>query len=537
MTKRAVLYARVSGDDRAKEGRNLAGQLEMCRKYALDRGYEIIAELAEDERGARGADLDLDKLNRVLDMAERGEFDVLVVREMDRMARDTWKQGYITHELARYGVAIEFVLYDFPPTPEGDLQRHIIAGFAEYEAKKIAQRLARGRRGKVKEGNVRVGRHVPYGYQVVEVDGKTTLEICESEAEVVRLAFQWCAEAGSGQRYGPDTLTGICRRLNDLTANQARAPKWRRYVLHRIFASRLYIGEWHYGKRRRVKRIVDGKEKYVLIRNPEDHHVVLPVPPIVSLDVWKAVQVKLARNRAAAGGQRKYRYLLSGLLTCGTCGAKLSGSGRIQRGRIYKHYRCPAIVSLSGYTQRCDLPSFRANEVDADVWAWLKGWLADPDQLIDGLEEHENGHHDAAAPLREQIAVLDAGVAKGKERLDRLLDVYLSGDIDKSTFRQRKGALDEALQRQRARRRTLQAIVDRQSATRQQIRDLAEFAERIGRTLEVASGDFAAQREIVKKLNVQVMLRVVDGQREVRVVKLLDLDVFIAVPHVEGGVD
>ena len=28
--KRAVLYARVSSDDRGKEGRNLAGQLEMC---------------------------------------------------------------------------------------------------------------------------------------------------------------------------------------------------------------------------------------------------------------------------------------------------------------------------------------------------------------------------------------------------------------------------------------------------------------------------------------------------------------------------
>ena len=34
MTKRAVLYARVSGDDTGKDGRNLAGQLELCRNYA-----------------------------------------------------------------------------------------------------------------------------------------------------------------------------------------------------------------------------------------------------------------------------------------------------------------------------------------------------------------------------------------------------------------------------------------------------------------------------------------------------------------------
>ena len=39
--KRAVLYARVSGDDRGKEDRNLAGQLEMGRKYAREHGYDI----------------------------------------------------------------------------------------------------------------------------------------------------------------------------------------------------------------------------------------------------------------------------------------------------------------------------------------------------------------------------------------------------------------------------------------------------------------------------------------------------------------
>jgi DNA invertase Pin-like site-specific DNA recombinase len=45
MNKRAVSYARVSSDDRGKDSRNLAGQLEMCREYALQQGWTIIAEL------------------------------------------------------------------------------------------------------------------------------------------------------------------------------------------------------------------------------------------------------------------------------------------------------------------------------------------------------------------------------------------------------------------------------------------------------------------------------------------------------------
>ena len=67
MTKRALLYARVSGDDTGKDGRNLAGQLELCRNYALEHGYEIVAELHEDDRGASGAIFELPQLNSVRD--------------------------------------------------------------------------------------------------------------------------------------------------------------------------------------------------------------------------------------------------------------------------------------------------------------------------------------------------------------------------------------------------------------------------------------------------------------------------------------
>ncbi len=87
MTKRAVLYARVSGDDTRNDGRNLDGQLTSCREHALAQGWTIVAELAEDDRGASGASFELPQLTRVLDMAAAHEFDVLVVREIDRFSR------------------------------------------------------------------------------------------------------------------------------------------------------------------------------------------------------------------------------------------------------------------------------------------------------------------------------------------------------------------------------------------------------------------------------------------------------------------
>jgi DNA invertase Pin-like site-specific DNA recombinase len=66
-------------------------QLEICHEYAQSRGYTIVAELSEDERGAGGADFDLPKLQETLEMARQGAFNVLVVRELDRLARSLAK--------------------------------------------------------------------------------------------------------------------------------------------------------------------------------------------------------------------------------------------------------------------------------------------------------------------------------------------------------------------------------------------------------------------------------------------------------------
>ena len=151
MTQRAVLYARVSSDDRGRDGRNLSGQLEMCRQYALEQGWQIVAELAEDDRGASGASFELPELSKVLDMAEAGEFDVLAVRELDRLSRNLAKQLIVEEELNRQGVQVEYVLEDYPDSPEGRLNKHIRATIAEYEREKITERMSRGRRQKAKK--------------------------------------------------------------------------------------------------------------------------------------------------------------------------------------------------------------------------------------------------------------------------------------------------------------------------------------------------------------------------------------------------
>lgn len=109
MSKRAILYARVSGDDRQNVTSSIDGQLELCRDYASKKGYKIIGEHFEErDKHTSGADW-LPELDRILTLSQNGNFDVLIVRGVDRLARNRFKQLSVKTALNRAGVSIEYV--------------------------------------------------------------------------------------------------------------------------------------------------------------------------------------------------------------------------------------------------------------------------------------------------------------------------------------------------------------------------------------------------------------------------------------------
>ena len=331
-----MLYARVSRDDRGKDCRNLTGQIEMCREYAEDRGWRIVKELSEDDRGASGASFELPELSRALEMAQTNGFDVLVVREIDRLSRKLAKQLIVEEELKRHGVEIEYVLGEYPDTPEGNLQKHIKAAVAEYERLKILERMGRGRDLKVKSGSVLVYSRPPFGYRVIEDDGKWKLEVDEAEAKIVRLIYTWYAHGDEGS--GPVGTADIARRLTKMgvpTYTDSRfngngrhhgPARWSRSTLYGMLDNQTYSGTWHFGKSSK----------------PDDQLIAVKVPAIVTPELWEAVQAERKKRRQHGKRNPKYQYLLSRRIACGFCGMKAHGNPRTSNGYLYLYYVCNA---------------------------------------------------------------------------------------------------------------------------------------------------------------------------------------------------
>ncbi len=517
MPTRAVLYARVSRDDRQNDGRNLHGQIDMAEEYAQQRGYEIVARLPEDDKGASGAEIDLPKLNQIREMAQAGAFDVLVVREIDRLSRSLAKQLIVEEELKRWKVHIEYVLGEYSDTPEGNLQKHIKAVIAEYERAKITERVNRGKRLKVKAGSVMVAQRPPYGYDAVEQDGHYTLQINEAHARVVRLIFQWYT-SGDGST-GPLSLEKITLKLRVLgiptptdgvERNVYRKwawGKWRRRSVNNILQNETYTGVWYYGKQTR-----DSNRR--LIDNPREQWIAVDVPAIVEREQWNMAQQQRQSNRKYSTRNTRRDYLFAKLVTCGHCGRPVGSVTYNARGYTYSYYRCPAFNSrTSEYDEFCDLPGFRADHVDAQLWAWLREQFLDPVKLEEGFKVSEARIAEEASPIQTRLQVVDDLLTDYRRQLRRLLNLYLAEKLPEDIYLEKQAELAGVTKSLDRERQSLSERLNSQEVTQEQLTIAREFARRVATGIVRADQSFEGRRQLVIALRPTVTLTVTEGKR------------------------
>ena len=528
--RRAILYGRVSGDDRHKEGRNLDGQIKMCREYARAKGYSVVAELTEDDRGASGASFELPQLKRAYDMVKTGECDVFITREVDRLSRNLAKQLIVESELKRYGVDLEYVLGEYPDTPEGNLNKHIRAVIAEFERDKIQERMVRGRNQKVENGHVLVHSTPPYGYaKAIGTNGKATLEIIAAEGRIIKLIYHWYTVGDeSGKRLSMQVIAEKLSKLQIPTRLDTEKGKgghkkqgfgiWNRAMIAKVLHSEVYKGVWHYGKNRDRAEWLE-----------------VSVPPIVDIEVWDEVKRICQLNKEESIRNHKYHYLLTGRIRCAHCGYSINGHPMQWRSKnahgVRIYYRCAASRSAHGRIVQCDLPQFRADQVDAAVWGWLCELLADPQSLQQGIEAYGNEHRSLIEGLTERLKVVDDLLNNHRDQLSKLLDLYLlESQFTKEMLVDRETRLRKTITSLEAERHTLNEQIQSKIISNEQMDALRSFAGKVVAGLTELKNNFEARQRIIRELDVRVNLAVEEGLKIIYVRCMLAAQTKLVVP-------
>lgn len=140
-TTRVALYARVSTSG---HGQDVGLQVEELRAVAAQRGWEV-AGVYEDA-GVSGTKASRPGLDRLLEDARLGRFELVAVWKLDRLARSVSHLLGVTEALKGWGVGLVSLrdAHVDTTTPAGRFSLQILGAVAELERSMIQERVVAG---------------------------------------------------------------------------------------------------------------------------------------------------------------------------------------------------------------------------------------------------------------------------------------------------------------------------------------------------------------------------------------------------------
>lgn len=433
-------YCRVS-TDKDDQANSFESQQRYFRAY-IDRQPEWeLYQIYADEGITGTSTKKRAAFNQMIADARMGKFERILTKEVSRFSRNILDTIAYTRELKALGVGVLF-LNDGISTlePDAELRLSIMGSIAQEESRKTSSRVKWGQTRRMEQGVV-FGRSL-LGYDVK--DGRLTVN--PEGAELVRLIFH---------KYGVEQkgTTVIARELREAGYRTHRGGiRWNGSCIVKLLKNEKYVGDLIQKKTitpdylTHAKKANHGEEELVIIR---DHH-----PPIIDRELWDVVQEELKkRNRnGALGAGHSNRYIFSGKIKCGECGASFVSRQRKRKdGSLSRRWSCYSAVNEGGIhvdpqgnRVGCDVRMALRDEVAMDMLRQaLRTLRLDSGGLIDSvtaiaLEAIRAGEQSGG----ERRESLELRLEQLNRKREAALDAFFSRDITREEMRRMTGRYD-----------------------------------------------------------------------------------------------
>ncbi|WP_204693292.1 recombinase family protein [Geodermatophilus bullaregiensis] len=318
----AVIYLRVSTKEQAErggeaEGFSIPAQRQACYRKAEALGASVVEEFVDRGESARSADRP--ELQRLLQFLRQQPITYVVVHKVDPLARSRADDVMINLAIQQAGARLVSVSENIDETPSGMLLHGIMSSIAEFYSRNLGAEVSKGLVQKAAGGGT-TGR-APVGYQnVIRSDHGRELRTVELDPERAPL-MRWAFEAYAG---GDWTLRGLLTELTarGLTTRPSKARTAKPLVLSHF--TRLLKHPYY-----------KGVVRYRGVEYPGRHE------PLVSAELWQAVQDRLSAQGYAGEKQRLHHHYLKGSVFCGRCGSRLLVDHKTNRhGTRYEYFIC-----------------------------------------------------------------------------------------------------------------------------------------------------------------------------------------------------
>ena len=298
---KAAIYARTSSDDAEDRGNKVSieEQIAQCKEFAAKQGYQVLMVERDRDRSGRTR---LNEIEAIIVIDPTRLMRPLRNSDLESWMMDTLEMSKIKILCVQGG--------DIDPAKWSD---SLVAGLnysiQDQMIKGNLEKSAASRLRKMDTGYLTYGA-LGHGYRS---SGHQKVEIVEREAQTVRQIFKLFL-AGF-------TLCAIAKELN-----KDNAKWWTVQELHKVLKRPQYAGmQWN-----------------------SKHELITCIPltgkALISLDDWRKAQERFKVHRNAGHKIRKgILHPLTGLLTCGVCGKRLTlmtTKAFVTTGMSTSYYQC-----------------------------------------------------------------------------------------------------------------------------------------------------------------------------------------------------
>jgi site-specific DNA recombinase len=393
--KNVILYVRVSTDEQAGRGYSLRDQEQKLINYCQTNNLNILEIYREDHSAKTFKRPEFKKL---LDYCKKNKKEVhqLIFIKWDRFSRNTGESYQMISTFNELAIEVNAIEQPLDLSiPEQGLMLAVYLSIPQVENHRRSLNIISGMRRAFKEGRY-VG-SAPKGYENGKDSAKKPLLVPGKDAKFIQEAFELMSTGLYNQ-------IEVMTKLNKKGLNTSKTP------FCNLLKNPIYYGGVPIKAYKNEKEcIVDGIHE-----------------PLISKELFDKVQNILNNRRSKHHTNHKKvndNFPLKGFLLCPKCNNPLTGSTSKGRSKYYSYYHC--ISPCNGRYQIEDTnlwieDYFKTITLESPVKKLLE-------EMIKEALYNEREKKQLGAKHYEKVKNIE-------DKLERLQDIYIDGDIDKNEY-------------------------------------------------------------------------------------------------------
>ena len=450
---KAAKYIRLShaDDDKKDESDSVSNQRKIIDSYIGSQpDIEAVSEMVDD--GYTGIIFDRPAFKEMMLAIEEGKINCVIVKDLSRFGREFTETGrYLRNILPAYGVRFIALLDNIDTLKDSsdDLIVSVKTLMNDAYCRDISIKTRSTLNSKRKNGDY-VGNFTAYGY-IKSKDNHNQLIIDKCAADVVKDIYRMRIEGMSAFKIA-DTLNclgvlsplqykkdrGIPHSRNGYTDKSDA--KWSATTIIRILKDETYTGTLIQGKQStpnyKIKQMqFKPMSEWRRVENTHD--------PIIEKEDYDLVQ-RIMRLDTRTGPKNDNNpkenkvFPFSGILICGSCGARMTRKTNTVKGKSYHYYYCP-----TGKKNGCVKASMlKESDLSESIFGCIKTHISSIVSIETMLEG--NSKQKALNILAEKV---DVQISENEYQLkeirrykSKLHENLMNGLIDSKEFKDMKAS-------------------------------------------------------------------------------------------------